>query len=699
MTTLHLNGVALQQHDEPYTFDYQPYKHQLTLQRLVQEESDFVAVNDSPTGGGKTSSWLAPALSEQLDTIAIYPTNALVVDQTEQIEEALDSVDHDVSVLTVTAERLSNKRNEFSANSNGDGFERWYQFEKRRHEQLIVLTNPDVFVMFCRDLYRNPSRAYKQFPFVVVDEFHRADRKEQNTLRYLLDELYERDNHAVEKIAFLSATPDEEQERKFRRAIAPPYHRITKQGTDEQRPFTEGTNTGWRAVMPPADLDVRAAPTFGTADTLRQEGAETVEFCREGRTAIILDGIHEVKRISEWLDEELDRKVKRIDGFHSERKGEKLDEFDVLVSNSAVEVGVDFEIDRLLFAGHNHASFLQRLGRLRTKERRCRARCYVPTHVARDLEEYNGQSLTRSHLDEILAEIYPTPRKPTSFDWRYSAPEALEHLDNRLRHTQSGEKKRTIVESAQKRIRRHFLAGTDASLADDDIKRTKEAIDWRVLQDLQWYRGDSLQALVYDRLEDTVRSYDLFYLLRYGDVEFLPKDQFEGMVPEEHSSTVSRLSRYVDGFCTYDGTIETTEEGWGRSVAFRGSELLGWLQSDLSATNRKPTVLPGVKLSADRSSESQSRVRSLDILNERLQNRRERTPGEEGGILCYAINGPSRMVAEQYNLGEFFFLYPAAVSGENTYSIALGTDALYLHCHVMDEADGKTGGEDDFIGL
>ncbi len=697
MTLLHLDGVALRQHDEPYTFDYPPYAHQVELDRLVREESAFVAVNDSPTGGGKTSSWLAPALAEQLDTVAIYPTNALVVDQTEQIEADVEAVEQEVRVMTVTGEGLADKRREFDASSNGEALERWYKYEKRRNDQILLLTNPDVFVMFCRDLYRNPSRAYKQFPFVVVDEFHRAGRKQRNTLRYLLDELYERDNHDLEKVAFLSATPDEEQERKFERAMAAPYHRVTEDKSDERRPFSEWVDDGWNAVMPPVDLDVRSAPTFGTADVLRNDDeADTIEFCRKGRVAVILDGIHEVKRVSEWLDEQLDRRVERIDGFHSERKKEKLLNFDVLVSNSAVEVGIDFELDKLVFAGHDHPSFLQRLGRLRTDDERRPARCYVPKRIADDLADHDGRELTRGELDDVLAAVYPAPRKPESFDWRYSAPEALEHLDERVRNM-TREAAKEAARAARKRIRRHFLDGTGVSLADEDVERTKETIDWRVLDELQWYRGDSLQALVYDRLEETVRTYDLFYLLRYGKVEFYPEDRFERIVPGEHADTVSRQARYVDGFCTYDGTIETTDEGWGRSVSFTGPQLAGWLDERSVDSTRKPQVLSGVKLAVD-PNDGQPRVRSLDVLNDRLRNRRERTPGDEGGLLCYPVSGSSSMVKERYGLDDFFFLYPVAIGGDGTYSLALGTDALYLHCHVM-EASGGNDEDEEFIGL
>ena len=708
-TRLSLDGVALRQHEEPYLFDYDPYAHQLELDELVRSDEGFIAVNDSPTGGGKTSSWLAPALSEQIDTIAIYPTNALVVDQTEQVKAATDNVDHDVSVLTVTSEQLANKRQEFGVQSNGEAIHQWHRAEKRKRNQVILLTNPDIFVMMCRDMYRNPSRAYKKFPFIVVDEFHRAGQKEQNTLRYLLDELYERPErqHQLDKIAFLSATPDEQQERRFEHAMTAPYHLLTETDTAERTAFAETPDEGWQAVMPPVELDVRTASTFGTADRLLDDDLDDlISFCRDqsdpdanrDRVAIILDGIHEVQRVFEQLHDELDRQVERIDGFHSENKAEKLRSFDVLVSNSAVEVGIDFDIDRLLFAGHNHASFLQRLGRLRNKTNTCRARCYVPRQIAHDLSEQENEQLTRSELDGVLDETYPEPRQPTSFGWRYSAPEELQHIDNRLRDANT-EQQDDIVIAGQNRIQRHFLDGTNVRLDSDDIRRAKESIDWRVLEKMQWYRGDSVQALVYDQTEDTVRTYDLFYLLRYGDVEFVTEAEFERIVPTEYGNQVSRTARYVDGFCLYSGTIQTTEEGWGRSVAFTGPRLSGWLNNGSGDTSRVPKVLDGVKLSVDPNGESQNRIQSLSTLNDRLRSRRERTPGNGGGLLCYPVSTKPTVTKERYDLDEFFFLYPVALQGETAASLALGTDALYLHCHVMEEDDDSTEDNGELIGL
>jgi CRISPR-associated endonuclease/helicase Cas3 len=694
MTRLELSGVALRTHDVPYPLDVSPFAHQRELKRLFEERNRFVAVNDSPTGGGKTSSWLAPVLADQIDAIAVYPTNALIADQQAEIQRTVEeAVDHDVAVLRATAATLSDKSDGFGSMSHGAILDDWLKQEGRHNDQRILLTNPDIFVMMRRGLYRKGSREYKDFEVAVVDEFHRAGRKEQNTLRFLLDEMQTEDEEivALRKVAFLSATPDQRQEQLFRDAMEVPYFRVTDHNSREQKSYTESPGDDWYGVMPPVEIDVRTAPTFGTGEMLRDEEEGTLAFCRGGRTVVMLDGIHEVGQVHTWIDEELDGQVERIDGFYDENKAEKLERFDVLVSNSAVEVGIDFDVDRILFAGHNRESFLQRLGRLRSATDWKRARCYVPRRVADALSEYEERTITRSKLDDVLAEAYPQPRQPATFDARYSAAEAFEHLDDRLRNAPPDEHQ-TIKRSTLDRIERHFGVGPGKDFTLRDMEAFTNALDWRVLTALQWYRGDNIQALVYDRTNDRVTTYDLFYLLRYGDIEFVDRNTFERLATAKQQAQINRQERYVDAFCVYDGTTDTNDEGYGRSVYFTGGVLNAWID-DTSNTGRKPQLQSGLQIGVDPNGTG-SRVPSVTKVNEHLRERGQRANDDEAGLLCYAVNGVPSRVKRQYELGDFFFLYPIRVQNKDMHSLAVGTDALYLHCHVL-EQEHELSGDDD----
>jgi hypothetical protein len=90
-----------------------------------------------------------------------------------------------------------------------------------------------------------------------------------------------------------------------------------------------------------------------------------------------------------------------------------------------------------------------------------------------------------------------------------------------------------------------------------------------------------------------------------------------------------------------------------------------------------------------------SRVPSVTKVNERLRERGERSDGDESGLLCYAVSGAPSRVKRQYNLDDFFFLYPIRVQNKELHSLAIDTDALYLHCHVLEQEQRLTSSDDE----
>jgi CRISPR-associated endonuclease/helicase Cas3 len=701
--SLPLSGVELRRHAAPSypvaESAFEPYAHQQDLRALFTGRESFLAMNDSPTGGGKTISWLAPVVEHGGHALALYPTNALIHDQERNLRAEFTSrfpkseLGEDTKLLTVTADTLRGEYAERfpAATSNGARLRRLLRAEMYHGDaQVILLTNPDIFVMMRRSLYGRPGnpgakvRALNEFGTVVVDEFHRAGRKEQNTLLFLLDEMYDLPTYrcALSRIVLLSATPTDWLDARFEDAMSAPYSLVTGlRNETEQRSFDDHPSSGWGAVMPPVDLDVRSASTFGTADKLLgDDWEETRAFASEsGKTVFILDGIREVEDVYTRLEAALDyQEVARIDGFHRGDLESKLNRFDVLVSNSAVEVGIDFTVDRLVFSAHDRASFLQRLGRLRTESVRQSARCYVPPTVAAALDEQSSSEPTaRGELTRLLGDAYHDPRDRESFDWRYSAAEAYQHLRRRTRDA-NPELAETIRAKEWDRITSHFAS--DSGLTREDLERYIDPIEEAVEDTLKWYRGDSLQALVYDPEDEdreAVRTYDLFYLLRHGDVEFHSRDGFERAVPQKHHRAVENAAPYVAGFCTYHGTIPPNEDGYGRDVALEPTgEIYHWLDAEEDRRGQTPRIIDDVSVQVNVEDGSR-RISSIECLRETMNDL---------DILTYVVDDDPNAVKNQYDLGSFFFLY-GLLMPDGLRSIALGTDALHLHCAVQDASE------------
>ncbi len=705
-----LAGLGLRMYPGEYPVDdITPHKHQLALHDALTNRLPGLFVDDAPTGAGKTLAWLAPVVSEGLHTVAAYPTNALIEDQVRNIDEKLEDIDggDNVHLLAVTSETLQNEHaKQFpSANSNGERLRDLLRVAFNSQKTVILLTNPDIFVLLRREIYRERIDAITRFEVAVVDEFHRATRKERNTMLFLLDEMYETDeaicrlNHLV----FLSATPGKELERQFEEAVGAPYYRVSEVDWRET-PLPEVPDTGesviafapdelpsnCRAVLPPVDLIITPAPTFETATALLNSEDVLHDRLRDGRTVMMLDGVHEVDRVYNSLAKsDLNRTV-RIDGFHRENVREKLGSFETLVSNSAVEVGVDFDTEQIIFSGHDAASFFQRLGRLRTRPNRSAAYAYVPPYLYDALESmadtYSGQWIDRATFEERVSSKYLDVSTPESFDWRYSAVEAYDHVEKRAKSAPSDDQP-AIREAGWKRIERHFFYNHENGLTKTDLKRLHGVADSSLLNSLQTYRGDSIQTIVYNSQSQTLQTYSIPHLLRHGDVSFHSKDEFLSILPEQVHDQVSRLEPYSSGYCIYRGGYEdetgTTneEQSTGRSVTYKATGELYSLLSDVSRDIRTPKVCTGLEIETDPS------VSGLDLLKEDLS---------DTDVLCYPLEGHVSQIQNQYSLGPFGFIYPLYYA-EGDAAVAFSHAALYLHCRVQDRIEAESNPIDEVL--
>jgi len=690
---LNLDGLRLECLDQDYCGEKKPFEHQVVTERLIKDEDckSLFLFNHSPTGSGKTLSWLKPVLDEKMKVIAVYPTNALVIDQEKQVKESIKKYGYntrDYHVQAVTSDLLDEERELYPDEvglRKGQLLNRVIQKGKRRG--LILLTNPDILTLALKGAYRdhNLREAVRSVDMIVVDEFHLASVKQSDMLLFMMNEIEDDLRSRLSKFVFLSATPNQKIVERARKAGL-----NVEVLNDTSTPLSSSKG---RPVLPKLKLEVRRGSIYRTYELIKEDLEYFATFCKrplkdgkKAKTVFIVDGIYEVDEIYKSISEVLDGlRVERVDGLHPATQ-KKLENFDILISNSSVEVGIDFNVDRLVFTGYSKSSLLQRIGRLRNKpsEKVCDAICFVPETVFDHLKG-QGESMTREELARHLERVMDSEIDLSSYSKTYSPLEAFLYISSRIRGDvwidKSGQEHREkgMPEQIQREewkrtltlIGKHFFDGE----IDDQIANHLLLESLKLRKGLTSYRGDSLQALMFDKNDSQLKLYDLMYLLRRGNVEFMSSRSFakrlRDFVGPDYEQTLKpryeARKPFAAGFCWYEGTIDEP-----RKVVFKGDSPAHYKGMMFNSVDhaRKPRMVSGFSV------ETEPNIPSLYHLNETLS---------EFEIFARLVDQNSFSLKAKFNLGDFFYLYP--YSGMR--SVCFGHNALYIDCLIKEEHDRR----------
>ncbi len=683
-----LDGLRLSQLDYEYIPGLRAYEHQSTSERIIKNEKSFFLFNHSPTGSGKTISWLKPALDAKMKVIAIYPTNALVIDQKMQVENVIKNFGYlssNYHVQAVTGDLLEKERGLYpdeSGLTKGQLFNRIIR--KSRGKGLILLTNPDILTLALKDAYyeHNIRESVRSVDMIVVDEFHLASIKQSDMLLYMMHEINDDVRSRLSKFVFLSATP---QKKILERARKVGLNVIVLD--DKSTPLSSSVG---RAILPKLNLLFKKGSIFNTYEIIKEKIKYFIDFCnkrlpdgKKAKTVFILDGITEVDEIYGILKGSVDLRIERIDGLHPVTP-EKLKSFDVLVSNSSVEVGIDFNVDRLVFTGYSASSFIQRMGRLRNKQQDeiCDAICFVPELVVDHLKNLNGKTITRQELKTQLETILATELDLSSYSKIYSPLEAFLYLSRRIdgktgkdkdgtEHHEKGMPKAIKVQECIRTlnlIEKHFL--------DEEIDERKldyfESEASQLKEGLLSYRGNHLQALMFDSTDRELKLYDLMYLLRRGNVEFMSPQKFTNHLRNEFGlkydieikPIYESKKRFAAGYCWYSGISGEK----ARDVWFKGDSNEHYIKLLFNSNDnaRKPRMVKGFKV------ETEPNIPSLSALNDTLT---------EFDVFSRLIELDGFSLKAKFKLGDFFYLYPY----HRNRSVAFGHEALYIDCLIKEE--------------
>jgi len=700
---LTIDGVSLKTNTNSVSFypdDTQPYDHQEKMADILTSDEDAVAVNTAPTGGGKTWSWSVPVIENEMSSLVVLPTNALISDQYSAIkeyEEKYIEEDSKIGYQKLTGQTAMDLKNKWGSQTKGEAISEEIKSYKDEYDSIIFLTNPDIFTYLRRGRYKGSlaKNSTNEFDSVIFDEFHLADTKGWNSLLFLVDEMYASDNSITSKFVFLSATPEEEVEHRLKESLEIDNYQNCSSKTRREnpinpgrRPYTEVENeTDWRAVMPPVETEFRPGHTFFTGGHITSDDViqNTVNFVTQGRTVIMLDSLKEVDIVHEKLTQALPNKdIYRIDGFNKNNIESKLDDFDVLVSNSAVEVGIDFDVDQIIMSGYTQSRFLQRLGRLRNKSKKLRAIAYVPESVydgiAKAKRMYGDATIKREIFRNKIKDWFPEPENPSKYSEKYSAIEALIHSQKKQENMTSKKKKEYKPES-YKRIANHFFKPNDVEVSYDKfqdlINKARSPLnntDGNAFHDtITSYRNSGLNTLVYKIQEGEVLSYNVFYLLKSGDIEFVSEDEFFSRIPHTLYQKARAEASHSIGYCIYNGKRRppaNLDEESTRKPRISVSNTLREI-TKLPPEKREPVSIKGLTIKVE------DDIRGLEKFNNQMKQKE---------FLCYPIEGNSYDIQQQYNLNSFFFLR-SLTDLRGNYSLAMGLNALYLHCHVLKRAE------------
>ncbi len=344
-------------------------KHQVETYRALTKGDTEVIFNTAMTGDGKSLAGQLPSLIQggmDHPVLAMYPTNELVEDQFIHLEQTVSKWNAGLHYRILNSMELDQIMVEEDYRRRGDALMRVLR------NGDFILSNPDIFHYVMHQFYTYPEDApdryaaplAQKFRQLTFDEFHIFDAPQivsvLNALLFIQEISGEVRPH---KFLFLSATPN----RLMREYLERSGLRVK---FIEGEYATEGDPASWRKILNPVAIHFDAS---ARADKWVEAHLEDVllPFFLERRPhakgAIIVNSVASALRIYEKLQPVFAKHGLRVEpntGLTSRTRRKVSYEADLLIGTSTVDVGVDFQINFLVFESRDAGSFLQRLGRL-----------------------------------------------------------------------------------------------------------------------------------------------------------------------------------------------------------------------------------------------------------------------------------------------------------------------------------------------
>ena len=672
-------------------------KHQREVFDAIREGAEAV-LNTNPTGGGKTLSWVAPVIrSAEADNpmvaMATYPTRALLRDQERAIKQYFEMycdaesspyciesgrnervirggkkpVPLDERVQTVTGRDATSATGtkadlrsveSTAADAEAAGF------------PTIVLTTPDTLTLMASNRYREQEIGAipDLMDLIVVDEFHLANPRGKRLLPFHLDVYQALGRGYLDTLVFLSATPVPNYVQRIERA----FDTVQASREVHAKPPDVG-----RKILPEVELGVTSHQMFGAGQWLSDHTEELESFATPpGQLLIVVDSVREVEAVSERLEAESSLQVGRIYGWQDTDRQHVVTESDIVVGNTAVEVGIDFDrVNRMVFTAHDPNSALQRFGRMRANDQFDDHRALmITTPGMHDALATTASPLSRPEFGTLLDEELGEPADRTYYEllcgayarylWEAAEDPLCEvYLPDAIKDYQQ-----VIDQHFGDAVRSVSAVPADATpetvwdKLDEIAGKYRDSSKWKIFKEMHTFRGSSLSCVVVDATDDAVKEYSLRHVLRTRHGEVIPSESVTDRAPQALGRNLDQTEkRYLRSACRRAtcGVIVTGRREEPRKVGLHDNKLLNPSEG---APQPLPDPLPKVDPPI------------LGLKNIEL---------DDSGVLGTYIDQSPHDARENLDLGPY-----AAVLPFQNGSMFLWQDAILAHSEIVDRRLG-----------
>jgi CRISPR-associated endonuclease/helicase Cas3 len=588
------------------------YQHQLDTYRALTEGDADIIFNTAMTGDGKSLAGQLPVLIQEWKSplLAMYPTNELAHDQQGQLRGSKRQWQADLHVAPLNSAELDDIM------ALGDYTQRGDALIGVLRNHNVVLTNPDIFHLVMQQFYVQPKDApdkiigpmVERFPQFTFDEFHIFSTPQVISVLNALLFIHEMAGSAYpHKFLFLSATPGDLMLKYLERSGLQ-VKEIAGQYLHKESPPDEAK---WRRILHDTMVHFEA----GRVEAWVEEHLEDtlLPFFKHrtlhAKGAIIVNSVAAAHRLLKRIQPVFEThglSVAPNTGLTSRQRRAISYEADLLIGTSTVDVGVDFQINFLLFESRDGGSFLQRLGRLGRHDSYERdgksyrfkdfvAYALVPPWIEETL--FRGRDgaqpllqdeavVEREQLNAAIQSAYP---RSATFDayarlWgKYQSVRVIQALSNRTIREQYVN---TRVHLG-KRYEETF--GIRLRPAFGDYKRMRKH-QRKLLDEAIAFRGGSyFTCCVIDEDEEDAARFkttDLLQMVGNGDLEWLDEEDFyiaaeqagrQRRIFERHEPLAFfRLHGWRDERRNYHLRLNRDIGGWGAERFGKATLLKGW---------------------------------------------------------------------------------------------------------------------------